>query len=103
MLKQGGKVKSVIHEATAEGHSNMLKFGENEPEKVEEICTAAHAKVAPLGTRYILPGRKESWSMFPIPVIHYSEHMPSPLWCQKSSGSTSLSEANVQVTEREMS
>jgi hypothetical protein len=24
----------------------MLKFGENEPDKVEEICTAAQAKVA---------------------------------------------------------
>jgi hypothetical protein len=42
----GGKVKSIIHEATAEVHSNMLKFGENEPDKVEEICTAAQAKVA---------------------------------------------------------
>ena len=37
MLKQGGKVKSIIHEATAEGHSNMLKFGENEPDKMEDL------------------------------------------------------------------
>jgi hypothetical protein len=44
MLKQGGKVKSIIHEVTAEVHSNMLRFGENEPDKVEEICTAAQTK-----------------------------------------------------------
>ena len=28
--------------------------------------------------------------------------MPSPLWCQKSSGSTSCPGLTVQVTEREM-
>jgi ElaB/YqjD/DUF883 family membrane-anchored ribosome-binding protein len=44
----GGKVKSIIHEATAEVHSNMLKFGENEPDKVEEICTAAQTKAETL-------------------------------------------------------
>jgi hypothetical protein len=44
----GVKVKSIIHEATAEVHSNMLKFGENEPDKVEEICTAAQTKAETL-------------------------------------------------------